>query len=144
MNRADNTYYAAYGGHAENVYVWGGQANHIEPEGYEPHDDEMRRYRELHASGARTRDALGRASRSTQGTGASPPGESPWTKKVARTAFSRRSRRNSPIVNSSPARACFLMTRLVKTADELDRLREAAQVNEDAITKVFEFVRMRA
>ena len=23
MNRADNTYYAAYGGHAENVYVWG-------------------------------------------------------------------------------------------------------------------------
>ena len=51
MNRADNTYYAAYGGFAENVYSYGGQAYHIGQENYEPNSTEFEKYSELHNSG---------------------------------------------------------------------------------------------
>ena len=139
MNRADNTYYAAYGGHAENVYVWGGQANHIEPEGYEPHDEEMRRYRELHASGAKHATLLDGLLAALRDRGITS-GRIALDEEGCPDSLFATLKEKLPNCEFIPGSGLFLMTRLVKTADELDRLREAAQVNEDAITKVFEFV----
>lgn len=140
MNRADNTYYAAYGGHAENVYVWGGQAYHIEPEGYEPHDDEMRRYLALHESGARHSTLLDGLLAALKDRGITS-GRIALDEEGCPDSLFSALKEKLPGCEFIPGSGLFLMTRLVKTADELDRLRQAAQVNEDAISEVFDFAR---
>ncbi len=58
MTRSDNTYYAAYGGYAENVYSYGGKSALIIPEGFTPPDDEQLAYLELYDSGCRYKHIL--------------------------------------------------------------------------------------
>ncbi|MFQ5693875.1 MAG: aminopeptidase P family N-terminal domain-containing protein, partial [Nitrospinota bacterium] len=140
MNRADNTYYAAYGGHAENVYCYGGQAYHVTPEGYEPGDEEFRRYLELHESGGRHKTLLDALLAALKNRGVTR-GRIALDEEGCTEALFAALREKLPACEFLPGSGLFLMARLVKTDEELDRLRAAARVNEDAIAEVFGFVR---
>ncbi len=140
MNRADNTYYAAYGGFAENVYVWGGQAYHIEPEGYAPHDEEMERYLTLHESGGKHPTLIDGLLAALKHRGITS-GRIALDEEGCPDSLFAALKERLPGCEFIPGSGLFLMTRLVKTVDELDRLRQAAQINEDAISEVFDFAR---
>ncbi len=140
MNRADNSYYAAYGGFAERVYVYGGQAYHIEPEGFVPGDGEMKRYLELHESGGRHKTILDALLAALQARGLRG-GRVALDEEGCPPALFDALREKLPGCEFLPGSGLFLMIRLVKTAEELERLRQAARVNEEAIGEVFRFLR---
>lgn len=139
MNRADNTYYATYGGFAENVYSYGGQAYHIGQENYEPNSTEFEKYLELHNSGGENPtllEGLVKALKNREITSGNIGLDEEGCSESLFTAL----KKEFPNCNFLPASGLFLMIRLVKTDDELDVLREAALINENAIQKVFNYV----
>ena len=140
LTRSDNTYYSAYAGYPERVYSYGGTAAVIFPEGFTPADDEQRRFMELTESGARHKTILDallvalKARGITRGRIALDDGGCP-------PALFDSLKKALPGCEFIPGANLFLMIRLVKTPEELDRLRAAAQVNEDAISEVFACLR---
>ena len=140
LNRADNTYYAAYGGTAERVYVYGGQAYHVEPPGWTPQDPEMKRYVELHESGGRHKTLLEGLLAALKARGISR-GRIALDEEGCGPELFAALKEKLPGCEFIPGSGLFLMIRLVKTEEEIKALRAAAQINEDAIGEVFKFVR---
>ena len=140
MNRADNTYYAAYGGYAENVYSYGGQAYHIGQENYEPDNVEFEKYLELHNSGGENATLLDGLIKALKNRGISSGNIALDEEGCSESLFTALEK-EFPNCNFLAASGLFLMIRLVKTEEELKVLREAASINENAIQQVFNFVK---
>jgi Xaa-Pro aminopeptidase len=130
--RQDNTYYAGHPGNAARLFSYGGTPALVVPDGYVPATAEEAVYLDLHRSAAQHRsaaDALvaaltGRSVRSGR-VGVDMRGCSEATRAQLAAAL--------PGCTFVDASDLFFMIRLVKTPAELDRMRAAAQLNEDAL-----------
>lgn len=139
LNRGDNTYYASYRGFAERVYAYGGQSLHITPDEWTP-DAEMKRYIELNASAGNHKTLLDGllAAFKARGIG---KGKIALDEEGCGPELFRALKEKLPNCDFIPGSGLFLMIRLVKTEDELNAMRAAARINEDAVEEVFRFVR---
>ncbi len=140
LDRGDNTYFAAYGGYPERVYSYGGRPAIVIPEGYEPADEEQKVYMELTESGGRHKTILEALLAALKARGITR-GRIALDEEGCPPALFETFQKALPGCEFIPGSNLFLMIRLVKTLDELDRLRAAAQINEDAIGQVFENLR---
>ncbi|MDA1000927.1 MAG: Xaa-Pro peptidase family protein [bacterium] len=140
MTRSDNSYYAAYGGYADNVYSYGGQSALIIPEGYTPPDDEMRMYLHLHESGGKYPTIVDALVTALKNRGITK-GRIALDQEGCPPALFERLKDKLPDCEFLPGTNLFLMIRLVKTPEEIERLRAAAEVNENAIAKFFGFIK---
>lgn len=140
LTRSDNTYYAAYGGYAERAYSYGGKPAVIVPEGFTPKDKEQRAFLELTESGGRHKTILDALLASLEARGVTG-GRIAVDEEGCPPSLFAALREKLPGCEILPGANLFLLIRLQKTSEELDRLRAAAQVNEDAISEVFRFLR---
>ena len=132
LTRQDNTYYATFGGTGGRVESYGGAPALRLPDGGAALTEEEVRYLALHESGRRNRsgaDAVAAALRErgiTSGrVGVDPVGCSAATLAALSDLL--------PSCEFLPAGDAFLMARLVKTTAELERMRDAALLNETAM-----------
>ena len=136
LDRGDNTYFAAYGGYPERVYSYGGRPAIVIPEGYEPADEEQKVYMELTESGGRHKTILDALLAALKARGITR-GRIALDEEGCPPALFESFQKALPGCEFIPGSNLFLMIRLVKTEEELGRLRAAAQINEDAIGQVF-------
>lgn len=140
LTRSDNTYYAAFGGYAERVYSYGGRSALITPEGFQPSTEEERRYQELTDSAAQHKTILDALLAALKARGIDK-GRIALDQEGCPPSLFQALKEKLPGCEVLPGTNLFLMIRLVKTDEELDRLRAAAQVNENAIGEVFRTLR---
>lgn len=136
LTRSDNTYFAAFSGYPERIYSYGGKTAVIFPDNFEPADDEQRRFQELTESAARHKTVLDALLAALKARGITR-GRIALDDEGCPPALFDSLKKALPGCEFIPGSNLFLMIRLVKTEEELDRLRAAAQVNEDAISQVF-------
>ncbi len=136
LTRSDNTYFAAYGGYPERVYSYGGVPAVIFPDGFTPQNDEQKRFAELTESGGRHKTILDALLAALKARGITR-GRIALDDEGCPPSFFDTLKEKFPNCEFIPGANLFLMIRLVKTPEEIDRLKAAAQVNEDAISQVF-------
>lgn len=139
VSRSDITYYATYGGFAERTYSYGGQGIHIMPKDWTP-DGEMKRYVELNSSAQTHKTLLDALLAALKARGISK-GKIALDEEGCGPELFRALKEKLPQCEFIPGSGLFLMIRLVKTEDELQALRAAAQINEDACEAVFRCIR---
>jgi Xaa-Pro aminopeptidase len=140
LTRSDNTYFAAYGGYPERIYSYGGIPGVIFPEDFEPANDEQKRFQELTESGGRHNTVLDALLAALKARGITR-GRIALDDEGCPPSLFESLKKSLPGCEFIPGSNLFLMIRLVKMPEELDRLRAAAQVNEDAISAVFASLR---
>lgn len=140
LTRSDNTYYAAFGGYAERIYSYGGVPAVIFPENFTPQNDEQERYMELTESGGRHKTILDALLAALKARGITR-GRIALDDEGCPPSLFAALREKLPQCEIIPAAHLFLMIRLVKTLEEIERLQAAAQINEDAIAQVFANIR---
>lgn len=136
LTRSDNTYFAAYGGYPERVYSYGGVPAVIFPENFTPQNDEQKRFAELTESGGRHKTIMDALLAALKARGLTR-GRIALDDEGCPPALFDALKEKLPQCEFIPGANLFLMIRLVKTPEEIERLKAAAQVNEDAISEVF-------
>jgi Xaa-Pro aminopeptidase len=135
LTRSDNTYFAAFGGYPERTYSYGGPTAVIFPDGFTPQDDEQKRYTDLTESAIRHKTILDALLAALKARGITR-GRIALDNEGCPPALFDALKEKLPQCEFIPGSNLFLMIRLVKTPEEIDRLKAAAQVNEDAISQV--------
>ena len=136
LTRSDNTYFAAYEGYPERVYSYGGVPAVIFPDGFTPQNDEQKRFAELTESGGRHKTIMDALLAALKARGITR-GRIALDNEGCPPSLFDTLKEKFPNCEFIPGANLFLMIRLVKTPEEIDRLKAAAQVNEDAISQVF-------
>jgi Xaa-Pro aminopeptidase len=140
LNGGDLTYFAARGGNVSRALGYGGKAGLLRShDGFQP-SDEDRAYLDLYETSGQYRTAVAALSALMRDRGLHK----------ARIAFDeegcdpsvlRALREEFASVEFVPATSLMLMIRLVKTPEEIELLRRAAEINRDAFEAMFAAMR---
>lgn len=132
IRSSDTTYFATEGSSAEKVACYGGRSALKVPHGYQPVNEEQRVFLEFQDSARLFETGVDALVHVLTEMGVTE-GRIAVDEAGSRPAVLDALKERFPNCKILPAAGLLLMIRLVKTDEELDLLRRAAQINEDAI-----------
>lgn len=140
LNGGDLTYFAARGGNVGRAVGYGGKAGLLGPhDGFHPSDEE-RAYLDLYETSGKYRNAVAALSDLIRERGLEK-GRIAFDEEGCDPSVLRVLRDDFAAVEFVPATSLMLMIRLVKTPDEIELLRRAAEINRDAFEAMFAAMR---
>lgn len=140
LNGGDLTYFAARGGNVRRALGYGGKAGLLGPrDGFEPSDEE-RVYLDLYETSAQYRGAVAAMSELIRDRHLER-GRIAFDEEGCDPSVLRALREEFPAAEFVSGASLLLMIRLVKTPEEIELLRRAAEINRDAFEAMFAAMR---
>lgn len=141
LNGGDLTYFAARGGNVRRALGYGGKAGLLTPaDDYKPSTDEERSFLDLYETSGQYRSAVAALSELIRDRGLASA-RIAFDEEGADASVLRALRSEFPSAEFMPATSLMWMIRLVKTPEEIELLRRAAEINRDAFEAMFAAMR---